>query len=98
MKYEEIFLHEYADGHDLYRHLERYFDYYNFHRPHSSLGGLTPGMVYGGNADLWDELNLSLSSKAAGSSRLLRRLTANHGIVKADADATKQTGLISQQY
>lgn len=98
VKYEEIFLHEYADGHDLYRHLERYFDYYNFHRTHSSLGGLTPGMIYGGDADLWDELNLSLSSKAAGPSRLLRRLTASHGIVKADADATKQTGLISQQY
>jgi hypothetical protein len=62
------------------------------------LGGLTPGMIYGGDADLWSELNLSLSSKAAGPSRLLRRLTASHGVVKADADATKQTGLISQQY
>lgn len=98
VKYEEIFLHEYADGHDLNRHLERYFDYYNFHRPHRSLSGLTPGMVYGSDAGLWDALNLCLSSKAAGSSRLLRRLTASHVIVKADADATKQTGLISQQY
>lgn len=98
VKYEEIFLHEYADGHDLNRHLERYFDYYNFHRPHRSLSGLTPGMVYGSDVGLWDALNLCLSSKAAGSSRLLRRLTASHVIVKADADATKQTGLISQQY
>lgn len=98
VKYEEIFLHEYADGHDLHRHLERYFDYYNFHRPHRSLSGLTPGMIYGGDASLWHELNLSLNSKAAGSSHLLRRLTANHGVVKADAEATKQTRLISPAY
>ena len=80
-------MHEYVDGHDLYRHLERYFDYYNFHRPHRSLGGLTPGMVYGGDAGLWDELNLSLDSKAAGSSRLLRRLTAGDEIVRYAVNA-----------
>ena len=95
LKNEEIYLHEYADGLDLNRRLEYYFDYYNFHRTHRSLGGLTPGMVYGGNAELWEEINFNLGSKAPGASRLLRRITASHVIVKADADATKQTGLIT---
>ncbi len=46
VKYEEIYLHEYADGHDLIRSLRVYFDYYNYHRPHKSLGKKTPAEVY----------------------------------------------------
>lgn len=46
VKYEEIYLREYADGHDLIRSLREYFDYYNYHRPHKSLGKKTPAEVY----------------------------------------------------
>lgn len=46
VKYEEVYLREYADGHDLIRYLRRYFDYYNNHRPHSSLDYKTPSEVY----------------------------------------------------
>ena len=46
VKYEEVYLREYADGHDLIGSLRRYFDYYNNHRPHSSLGYRTPAEVY----------------------------------------------------
>jgi putative transposase len=46
VKYEEVYLREYADGHDLIGHLRRYFEYYNHHRPHSSLGYRTPAEVY----------------------------------------------------
>lgn len=46
VKYEEVYLHEYSDGHELIRSLHRYFDYYNNHRPHSSLGYRTPAEVY----------------------------------------------------
>jgi putative transposase len=46
VKYEEIYLREYADGHDLIRSLREYFDYYNHHRPHKSLGKKTPAEVY----------------------------------------------------
>ena len=46
VKYEEVYLREYADGHDLIGSLRRYFDYYNNHRPHSSLGYGTPSEVY----------------------------------------------------
>jgi len=46
VKYEEVYLRDYADGHELIRSLQRYFDYYNDHRPHSSLGYRTPSEVY----------------------------------------------------
>jgi putative transposase len=46
VKYEEIYLREYDDGHDLIRSLRQYFDYYNHHRPHKSLGKKTPAEVY----------------------------------------------------
>ena len=47
VKYEEVYLREYANGHELIRSLRRYFDYYNNRRPHSSLGYRTPAEVYG---------------------------------------------------
>ena len=46
VKYEEVYLREYAGGQDLIGSLRRYFDYYNNHRPHSSLGYRTPSEVY----------------------------------------------------
>jgi putative transposase len=46
VKYEEIYLREYGDGHELIRSLRKYFDYYNYHRPHKSLGKKTPAEVY----------------------------------------------------
>jgi len=46
VKYEEVYLREYTDGHELIRSLRQYFDYYNNHRPHSSLGYRTPSEVY----------------------------------------------------
>jgi len=46
VKYEEIYLRDYVDGHVLIKSLGCYFDYYNHHRPHSSLGYKTPAEVY----------------------------------------------------
>ena len=46
VKYEEVYLREYADGNELRQSLKRYFDYYNNHRPHSSLGYRTPAETY----------------------------------------------------
>jgi putative transposase len=46
VKYEEVYLREYADGHELIRSLRRYFEYYNNQRPHSSLDYRTPSEVY----------------------------------------------------
>jgi len=46
VKYEEIYLKEYGDGRELMRSLDRFFDYYNNKRPHSSLDYRTPAEVY----------------------------------------------------
>jgi putative transposase len=46
VKYEDIYLRDYADGHALHRGLERYFAFYNRARPHSALGGRTPAEVH----------------------------------------------------
>lgn len=46
VKYEEVYLRQYDDGHDLIRSLREYFDYYNYHRPHRSLDGSRPADVY----------------------------------------------------
>ena len=42
VKYEDIYLREYADGHALHAGLTRYFRFYNHERPHSALGNQTP--------------------------------------------------------
>jgi len=46
VKYEEIYLRDYGDGHELIRSLREYFDYYNFRRPHRSLDKKTPSEMY----------------------------------------------------
>jgi len=59
VKYEEVYLRQYANGHELIRSLRRYFDYYNNHRPHMSLDYKTPSEVYFGGEQAVDSLRLS---------------------------------------
>ena len=59
VKYEEVYLRQYANGHELMRSLRRYFDYYNNHRPHMSLDYRTPSEVYFGGSRAVDSLRLS---------------------------------------
>jgi putative transposase len=46
VKYEEVYLHVYDSVAEARQGLQRYFVFYNQRRPHSSLGGRTPDMVY----------------------------------------------------
>ena len=47
LKYEAVYLHELRDGLDAERIIGSWIDFYNEVRPHSSLGGRTPGDAYG---------------------------------------------------
>jgi putative transposase len=47
IKYEEVYLHDYASPKEAYRQLTDYIRCYNFERPHQALDYLTPAQVYG---------------------------------------------------
>jgi putative transposase len=47
IKYEEVYLHEYASPKEAYRQLANYIRFYNFERPHQALDYLTPAHCYG---------------------------------------------------
>jgi putative transposase len=49
VKYEDLYLRDYADGHALHAGLARYFQFYNHERPHSRLANETPASCYGGH-------------------------------------------------
>jgi len=46
VKYEEVYLHAYANAKEAQHELTRYFAFYNTRRPHQSLDGKTPDSVY----------------------------------------------------
>ena len=46
LKYEAVYLHELPDGLDGGRIIGSWIDFHNEVRPHSSLGGRTPGDAY----------------------------------------------------
>jgi putative transposase len=48
VKYEEVYLKDYADGWDAEQQLSRYFEFYCEERIHQSLGYQTPAMIYEG--------------------------------------------------
>jgi len=48
VKYEEVYLHDYATVANLEESLERYFQFYNQERPHQSLNYATPVKVHYG--------------------------------------------------
>jgi putative transposase len=46
VKYEEVYLHDYAHPQEAYQSLSDYLSFYNFERPHQALGYCTPAQVY----------------------------------------------------
>ena len=55
VKYEEVHLKAYADGHEARRGLEDCFRFYNHLRPHQALGYRTPAEVYHGEQGVGEE-------------------------------------------
>ena len=49
VKYECVYLQEWYTMKEAINALREYFNFYNYNRPHQSLGGLTPYSVYCGN-------------------------------------------------
>ena len=77
VKYEEVYLKEYSDGHDLIKSLRQYFDYYNNDRPHSSLGYRTPSEVYFDGRDSLCSASAAPSLRKANDSYKALQLTPN---------------------
>jgi putative transposase len=51
VKYEEVYLHDYANPREARQGLAHYFEFYNFERPHQSLDYQTPAQVYFGKEE-----------------------------------------------
>ena len=83
VKYEDVFLRQYASVAELHSGLTRYFHYYNTQRPHQALGYLTPDAIYYSKSLLAQEVTIGqnwlwlygkLQSKFPTSPQPLRRL------------------------
>ena len=46
VKYEEVYLHDYGSPREVQQNLKRYFNFYNFDRPHQALDYRTPADLY----------------------------------------------------
>jgi len=46
VKYEEVYLHDYGSPREARQNLRRYFNFYNFERPHQALDYRTPADLY----------------------------------------------------
>ncbi len=63
VKYEEIYLNEYESVAALKKALKRYFQFYNYERPHQSFGDATPAERYVGEAEKKGEREANKNSK-----------------------------------
>jgi putative transposase len=67
VKYEEVYLHDYASPREARQGIGHYLTFYNYERPHQSLGYLTPAEVYSQASALpVQAMSLSLSSHCQG--------------------------------
>lgn len=80
VKHEEVYLKSYEEVREARQGLGTYFDFYNYERPHSSLGWKTPAAVYG--AEMKKKVE-GLTTPAAAASFALRA----HDTAAADPGA-----------
>ncbi len=67
VKYEEVYLHDYASPREARQGIGNYLTFYNYERPHQALNYLTPAEVYSQERVLsWPGASFSLSSHCQG--------------------------------
>lgn len=71
LKYEAVYLHELSDGFQAQKVISRWVAFYNSRRPHSALGGSTPGEAYDRGVLAEARKNSFLSSPSLGVNRNL---------------------------
>lgn len=62
IKYEDIYLKEYADGKALFEGLQSYIQFYNFERKHQSLLYLTPNQVFNERLPIYKNSAISVKT------------------------------------
>ena len=71
LKYEDIYLKGYADGHEARDGIAAWMDFYNHHRPHQALGNRTPMTLWReGRLDLRRETAVDMSLRLDNASAL----------------------------
>ena len=80
VKYEEVYIREYAGVRDAKNCLGRYFDFYNNERPHQSLGYRKPEELYYG----WEN-NRSHSCLITGKDLILNSVQINNDVLLHDS-------------
>jgi len=91
-KYEEVYLRDYATATEAADGLNRYFAFYNYARPHQSLGWQTPARVYGIEPSLAHERWLAEYQSYGGQSEL--RAAAAPLALRAPSTAAARKGAI----
>jgi putative transposase len=82
VKYEEVYLRDYATPAEAYRGLDWYFRFYNEERPHQSLGYRTPVEVYGGRGSEFSrhgEVYPSIGDEVGGGAIEIYAPQQSHG-------------------
>ena len=69
IKYEEVYLKEYASPKEARRSLAEYLDFYNYRRRHQSLDYQTPAAIYYGQPTAPDQRNAGCTSAGASKRR-----------------------------
>ena len=90
VKYEEIYLNDYATTDDLRKALRKYFHFYNTERPHQTFDGATPVEVYRSSNDGEMKKSCALvdDSDCIESDQALRDVWKSHGQQKDVANSS----------
>jgi len=90
VKYEEVYLKDYASVWDAKCSLRRYFDFYNNERPHQSRGYRTPSEVYFAGKEKPKRTNLTGGIQLMSSSVQLTNALLSQEVMQGDPAGQSQ--------